>query len=62
MLSILLAAWLWVVACIFVTMILWRVWPRVAQAPALDIVLSLYTWVPWVVASRMESMCKPRER
>lgn len=50
MLTLFLAAWLWVIACIIATMILWRLTPRIAEAPLLDVVLMAYTWGPWVVA------------
>jgi len=42
--------WAWVVLCIAGTLVLWRVTRKVAEAPLLDIVLSLMSWIPWVVA------------
>ncbi|MEQ8818999.1 MAG: hypothetical protein RLY93_02050 [Sumerlaeia bacterium] len=50
MLYMILVAWVWVMTVTTLTILLWRATPRVAEAPLLDLVLSLMTWVPWVAA------------
>lgn len=50
MLEIIFYTWIWVSGLTALTIWLWRQSERIAEAPLLDVMLSLMTWVPWIVA------------
>lgn len=50
MLLLVLYYWLWVLFAIILTIGVYRLTSKIAEAPLLDLVLSLMTWIPWVVA------------
>jgi len=50
-LSALLIAWIWTLGLIALVMLAWRASESVARAPLLDVVMSLFTWLPWIYAA-----------
>lgn len=47
----LLISWLWTLTSAIALILLWRITTAIARAPLLDVVVSLVTWIPWVVAA-----------